>query len=217
MKQSRDFFWPSYVDLMTALFLTMLVLFVLSYKLFKDKETQNQKLITNLQVQLQDKKKLDQIKEALKRLNGNYFSYDSTYRRYELNFPVQFDEWSPTLPPESITPLNQAGQFLARQMQALDNKVQYLVVVEGRAAKDRKSPDNAAVNQDRKEIRELSYNRAMAVIRQWQAAGITMPANVEVIAAGSGFRGLGRYTGANEKYNRRFIIQIQPKIGSIGD
>ena len=35
MKESKDFFWPSYVDLMTALFLTMLVMFVLSYKLFQ--------------------------------------------------------------------------------------------------------------------------------------------------------------------------------------
>ncbi len=217
MKQSRDFFWPSYVDLMTALFLTMLVLFVLSYKLFKDKEAQNQKLITNLQVQLKEKKKLDQIKEALKRLDGQYFSYDSTYRRYELNFPVQFDQWSADLPPDAQTPLTNAGTFLANQMKALDDNIQYLVVVEGRAAKDRKAPENAPVNQDRKEIRELSYNRAMAVIRQWRQAGVQIPPNVEVVAAGSGFKGLGRYTGDQEGLNRRFIIQIQPKIGSIGD
>ena len=31
----------------------------------------------------------------------------------------------------------------------------------------------------------------------------------------SGFRGAGRYTGADEAKNKRFIIQIQPKIGSI--
>ena len=41
MKESKDFFWPSYVDLMTALFLTMLVMFVLSFKLFKDKQRDN--------------------------------------------------------------------------------------------------------------------------------------------------------------------------------
>ncbi len=217
MKQSKDFFWPSYVDLMTALFLTMLVLFVLSYKLFKDKESQNQRLIRDLQVELKEKKKLDQIKEALKRLDGQYFSYDSTFRRYELNFPVQFDQWSADLPPDAQAPLTKAGTFLANQMQALDNSIQYLVVVEGRAAKDRQAPDDAPVNQDRKEIRELSYNRAMAVIRQWRQAGVRLPPNVEVIAAGSGFKGLGRYTGNQEGLNRRFIIQIQPKIGSIGD
>lgn len=217
MKQSRDFFWPSYVDLMTALFLTMLVLFVLSYKLFKDKEAQNQRLIGDLQVQLHEKKKLDEIKEALKRLEGTYFSYNRRYRRYELNFPVQFARWSYELPADAQAPLNRAGLFLAQQMKALDENVQYLVVVEGRAAKDRNLPDSDPINSDRPEVRQLSYNRAMAVIRQWERAGIVLPPNVEVVAAGSGFRGVGRYTGAQEGLNRRFIIQIQPKIGSIGD
>ena len=36
-QQSSDFFWPSYVDLMTSLFVVMLVLFVYSFKLFKDR------------------------------------------------------------------------------------------------------------------------------------------------------------------------------------
>ena len=217
MKPSRDFFWPSYVDLMTALFLTMLVLFVLSYKLFKDKERGLQAAKYALEVQLAEKKKLDQIKKALARLEGNYFTYNDAYKRYELNFPVQFAQWSAQLPASAQDPLDQAGAFLARHMQALDNSVQYLVVVEGRAAKERKLPDNHPINTDRAEVRQLSYNRAMAVIRQWEAAGIKMPANVEVVAAGSGFRGLGRYTGESEGLNRRFIIQIQPKIGSIGD
>ncbi len=36
-KNSRNFFWASYADLMTALFIVTLVLFVLSYKMFNDK------------------------------------------------------------------------------------------------------------------------------------------------------------------------------------
>jgi len=217
MKQSKDFFWPSYVDLMTALFLMMLVLFVLSYKRFKDKERSLEKARHALEVQLKEKRKLDEIKEALKRLNGRYFTYNARYRRYELNFPVQFAQWSDALPAEAQAPLTQAGRLLARQMKALDGTVQYLVVVEGRAAKDRRLPDTDPVNTDRAEVRQLSYNRAMAVIRHWQTQGIALPSNVEVVAAGSGFRGVGRYTGEQEGLNRRFIIQIQPKIGSIGD
>ena len=46
--QSKGFFWPSYADLMTSLFVIMLVLFILSFKLFKDREqemvAQNEKL-----------------------------------------------------------------------------------------------------------------------------------------------------------------------------
>ncbi len=217
MKQSKDFFWPSYVDLMTALFLTMLVLFVLSYKLFKDKESQNQKLINELQVQLEEKKKLDQIKKALERLESNYFKYKAEYKRYELTFDVNFAQWKYDLPEETKQPLVEAGRFLERQIQTLDDDTQYLVIVEGRAAKEPRLPDTDYSNQDRDDIRQLSYNRALAVLRLWESNGIQMPANVELVAAGSGNRGKGRYEGMNERLNRRFIIQIQPKIGSIGD
>ena len=215
MKQSKDFFWPSYVDLMTALFLTMLVLFVLSYKLFRDKRASLEQANAKLEVQLKEKKKLDEIKLALKKLESRYFKYNPKYKRYELNFPVQFAGWSYALPPDSEGPLLNAGQFLARQMQGLDENVQYLVVVEGRAAKEPRLPDSDPVNRDSDAVRQLSYNRAMAVLRLWQVSGITRPKNVELIAAGSGQRGLGRYVGLSEGLNRRFIIQVQPKIGSI--
>ena len=219
MKESKDFFWPSYVDLMTALFLTMLVMFVLSYKLFKDKQRDNDKLIYDLKVQVQEKRKLDEIKAALKRLESNYFEYNPTYKRYELKFPVTFAPKSDVLPYEAQMPLVKAGRFLLSQMQAqalkTDN-VQYLIVVEGRAAKDLRYPANDPHNLDGPAVRQLSYSRALAVIRLWEQAGLRFPGNLEVVAAGSGFRGAGRYTGSQEALNKRFIIQIQPKIGSIG-
>ncbi|MBH8568573.1 hypothetical protein KB206_06755 [Microvirga sp. STS02] len=218
MKESKDFFWPSYVDLMTALFLTMLVLFVLSYKLFKDKQRDNDKLIYDLKVQVQEKRKLDEIKAALKRLESNYFEYNATYKRYELKFPVTFAPKSDVLPYEAQAPLVKAGRFLLSQMQAIknDDKVQYLIVVEGRAAKDLRYPANDPHNLDGPAVRQLSYSRALSVIRLWEQAGLRFPSNLEVVAAGSGFRGAGRYTGSQEALNKRFIIQIQPKIGSIG-
>ena len=218
MKESKDFFWPSYVDLMTALFLTMLVLFVLSYKLFKDKQRDNDKLIYDLKVQVQEKRKLDEIKAALARLESSYFEYNPRYKRYELKFSVTFASQSAVLPGDAQTPLVKAGRFLLSQMQAIktDDNVQYLIVVEGRAAKDLRYPANDPHNLDGPGVRQLSYNRAMAVIRLWEQAGLRFPANLEVIAAGSGFRGAGRYTGSQEALNKRFIIQIQPKIGSIG-
>ncbi len=218
MKQSKDFFWPSYVDLMTALFLIMLVLFVLSYKLFRDKQRDNDKLIYDLRVQVQEKRKLDYIKAALKRLESNYFEYNPIYKRYELKFPVTFAPKSDVLPANAQVPLIKAGRFLLSQMQALktDDNVQYLIVVEGRAAKDLRYPATDPHNLDGPAVRQLSYSRALAVIRLWEQAGLRFPGNLEVVAAGSGFRGTGRYTGAQEALNKRFVIQIQPKIGSIG-
>lgn len=216
----RDFFWPSYVDLMTALFLVMLVLFVLSYKRFQDKNASLEQAKARLEVQLQEKKKIDEIRAALKRLEDpRYFIYNQRYKRYELNFPVEFQPQRYDLPAEARQPLIQAGQFLLRQMQALDraDNVQYLVVVEGRAAKNPNLPDSDPRNLDGAAVRQLSYNRAMEVIRLWESAGLRFPANLELVAAGSGFKGVGRYTGFREEAkNKRFIIQIQPKIGSLG-
>ena len=218
MKESKDFFWPSYVDLMTALFLTMLVLFVLSFKRFKDKEVSLQVANKQLNVQLQEKRKLDEIKAALKRLESDYFIYNQRYKRYELNFPVTFAPQSAVLPTNAQTPLVKAGRFLLNQMKALEtnDNVQYLIVVEGRAAKDLRYPASDPRNLDGPAVRQLSYSRALAVIRLWEQAGLRFPSNLEVVAAGSGFRGAGRYVGAQEGLNKRFIIQIQPKIGSIG-
>ena len=218
MKESKDFFWPSYVDLMTALFLTMLVMFVLSYKLFKDKQRDNDKLIYDLKVQVQEKRKLDEIKAALKRLESDYFIYNQRYKRYELNFPVTFAPQSAVLPTNAQTSLVKAGRFLLNRMKALetDDNVQYLIVVEGRAAKDLRYPASDPRNLDGPAVRQLSYSRALSVIRLWEQAGLRFPSNLEVVAAGSGFRGVGRYVGAQEGLNKRFIIQIQPKIGSIG-
>ncbi|MFC6222734.1 hypothetical protein ACFP2F_05730 [Hymenobacter artigasi] len=218
MKESRDFFWPSYVDLMTALFLIMLVLFVLGFKRSNDKQRVNERLISELKVQVQEKRKLDEIKAALARLESSYFEYNARYKRYELKFPVTFASQSAVLPADAQTPLVKAGRFLLSQMQSIktDDKVQYLIVVEGRAAKDLRYPANDPHNLDGPAVRQLSYNRAMAVIRLWEQAGLRFPSNLEVIAAGSGFRGAGRYTGSEEALNKRFIIQIQPKIGSIG-
>jgi hypothetical protein len=216
----RDFFWPSYVDLMTALFLVMLVLFVLSYKRFQDKNASLAQAKARLEVQLKEKKKIDEIRAALRRLEDpRYFVYNQRYKRYELNFPVEFQPQRYDLPAEARQPLIQAGQFLLRQMQALDraDNVQYLVVVEGRAAKNPNLLDSDPRNLDGAAVRQLSYNRAMEVIRLWESAGLRFPANLELVAAGSGFKGVGRYTGFREEAkNKRFIIQIQPKIGSLG-
>lgn len=218
MKQSKDFFWPSYVDLMTALFLTMLVLFVLSYKLFNDKQQSLIAANARLEVQLREKKKLDEIKEALKRLdNSRYFTYNKAYKRYELNFEVLFQPGRYDLPTAARQPLIEAGQFLLRQVQSLRNDgIQYLVIIEGRAAMNPNFAASAPQNADQQAVRELSYNRALAVVFLWQQAGIQFPKNIEVIPAGSGYRGAGRYRGyAKEQLNKRFIIQIQPKIGSL--
>ena len=212
MNQDRNnFFWPSYVDLMTALFLVMLVLFVLSYKQFQDK-------VTELNAKVVEKEKLDQILTALQSLQGRYFTYRPDCKRHELRVNVVFAPRQATLPPEAQDSLYLAGQFLLNRISAIPRRlnVKYLIVVEGRAAKDTyKSPDDPA-NRDGPVVRQLSFERAMALVNFWRARGLAFDErHFEIVAAGSGFRGSCRYTGAEETYNRRFVIQIIPKIGAL--
>jgi hypothetical protein len=60
----------------------------------------------------------------------------------------------------------------------------------------------------------LSYQRALALYKFWESNGVEFDRNTfEVIIAGSGFYGAGRYAGAQETRNKRFLIQVIPKIG----
>ena len=210
MKQdSKDFFWPSYVDLMTALFIVMLVLFVLSYKLFQDKQSE-------LLVQVEQLRKIQEIELALKGLEGKYFRFDPVNKRHELKVDVTFDKDSWVIKEKDKEVLYRAGLTLKKIIEDIkeDQGVKYLVIIEGMAARD---PYNPRFHVDKRDYGyQLSYNRALALLNFWQARNIQFNANrFEIIIAGSGFHGTGRYTGRREYENKRFLIQVIPKIGKI--
>lgn len=211
-KETKDFFWPSYVDLMTVLFIVMLVLFVLSYKMFQDKDKENQELIKELQVKAEEKEKIDEINAALMSLDGKYFDYKEDYKRHELLVDVLFGQSSAEIPNSSLKPLQEAGNELSRVLNSITNDdVKYLIVVDGRAAKYQNGdPRNIS---EREYAFELSYRRALALVKYWQSAGIKLPKEkIELVAAGSGFEGVGRFGNQND---RRFVIQILPKVGTL--
>ncbi|WP_299762056.1 OmpA family protein [uncultured Pontibacter sp.] len=211
-KESRDFFWPSYVDLMTVLFLVMLVLFVLSFKLFKDKDQENRDNIARLQVEVQEKRKLDEIKAALARLDDDYFQYNEQFKRHELLVDVLFEQSSAEIPQRARAPLRRAGENLSQVINSIEDKdVKYLIVIDGRAASFPKG-DPRNVSQ-REYALQLSYQRALSLLEYWQNQGIRFPKDrIELIAAGSGFEGAGR---KGDIRDRRFVIQILPKVGTL--
>ena len=62
----------------------------------------------------------------------------------------------------------------------------------------------------------LSYRRAYEVYQIWKKGSkeniLSFMDNTEVLVAGSGVDGVGRYPAAEEKRNQRFLIQIIPKF-----
>ena len=88
-EKHKDFFWPSYVDLMTALFAVVLVLFVLTYfKLNKEKQQiEREKVIKEQEAAL-----LNKVKANFKLFESEpeIFYFDTTYNRIQLAFQIKF-------------------------------------------------------------------------------------------------------------------------------
>jgi len=88
----------------------------------------------------------------------------------------------------------------------------YQMVIEGNAAIKWEKWKSGNFNKDDIPMYRLSYNRALALYLYWKSKGFDFRKyNTEVIIAGSGFNGNNRDNKVQD-YNKRFIIQIIPKI-----
>ncbi|GGG45524.1 hypothetical protein [Hymenobacter glacieicola] len=216
-RQSNDFFWPSYVDLMTSLFVVMLVLFVYSFKLFKDREGELQKANGELKVRAAELEQITKIRNSLQQLEGRYFRYDPANERHELLVPVQFEAGRDEIQEAYKPALLQAGRRLRTVLKSIktDQPVRYLVIVEGMAARyPQGDPRNTREEQT---TYQLSYRRALNLLNLWKQNGLNFSQDrgIELIIGGSGFYGTGRYSGRREGDNKRFLIQVIPKVGRI--
>ena len=234
-EKRKDFFWISYVDLMTALFAVVLVLFVLTYyQLNKEKdEIEKQKKIKEQEAAL-----LNKVKANFKLFEADpgIFYFDSTYSRIQLAFQIKFHRGLNYyhINQEDIDnfyqtkyKLDELGKKLKiiintfksqKQSDPTMKDISYLMVISGSASRLR--GDNDYDNY------LLSYQRALSLYYYWKSTlGIDFDSPlyhdiIELQISGVGFGGLGRfnypYSVSNtveEEKNQRFIINIAPKIG----
>ena len=229
MSKSRkeSFFWTSYSDLMTSLFFVMLLLFVLVFVLFRNKMVEmdeNQKKIVQLEASINLLKgeirtteaqlnKIKEIEESVKNIDQNYFEYDPDFRRHTLrNIRVSFRQASSNInniPLAERNRLLDAGRAIKRfvnEAVSRNPEIKYLLIVEGQASRD----------AYRRNF-ELSYERALALVKYWKNNGLNFnDNNCELIISGSGTESLFRIQG-NEAANQRFVIHIIPKTGEINN
>ena len=206
--KGSDFFWPSFTDLMTSLFFIMLVLYVLTYL-----KLSNQKKATELQL-----REIKKIQDAVKALPEKYFKYDPVNQRYKLNLYVNFLSNKSNINDLDINTrenLYEAGKSISSLMQKLNSSnknVSYLLIIEGNTQRSDlnlnyiKMPDVGY---------KLSYDRSLSLVNFWQSKGLDFKKidNCELMIVGSGYFGKSRE--ANEDENRKFTIQITPKIGEV--
>ena len=197
--KKESFFWTSYSDIMTSLFFVMMVLFVLVIVLLH-------KRMEATETQLQEIKK---VEESTKDLSKDYFEYRPEYKKYVLNIQVRYPAGKSDLNDITASDKDIQLEKLAKAGEEIQDFLkkhsenQYVLIIEGQASKD-----NYLFNY------ELSYQRALALMRYWiEDKGITFGNNCEILISGSGDGRLDTHSMREsvETENQRFLIHILPK------
>jgi hypothetical protein len=210
--KSNNFFWPSYVDLMTVLFAIALVLFVLSFKLFDDR---SKELVDEKGKVLVIAEKYEKIKDIEKQIqaieNTGKFDYDNVYKRFilkDLTGKEIFKSHEDKIKEEYKNPSIEAGICVRKLLEKFSHEknLRFMIVIEGNTA----NKWDGSLDKDDLYGYKLSYKRALALYNLWLSAKINFPKGTEIIISGSGFSGVGR--DPIEENNKRFLIHIIPKI-----
>lgn len=218
-EKHKDLFWLSYSDLMTSLFFIMLVLFVVCICKMKVANTQLQSALKEANA---TNKQLQQILQLEAQFEELGKSSDLKYVEEKKMFVAKdfigieiFNPLNDVIKPEYIKTVDKVGRSLQEIVKRLHEKnpnLKFQLVIEGNAAIPWKLLKTKSYNADNIQMYELSYHRALSLYRRWKAKGLNFRNyNTEIIIAGSGFNGINRDMKVEEN-NKRFIIQIIPKI-----
>lgn len=113
---------------------------------------------------------------------------------------------------ETVDKVGKSLQEIVKRLQEKNPNLNFQLVIEGNAAIPWQQLREHSYNADNLEMYKLSYRRALALYQRWRAKGLNFRNyNTEIIIAGSGFNGINRDMKVEEN-NKRFIIQIIPKI-----
>lgn len=204
-----NIFWISYSDLMTSLFFVMLVLFVVTIGYLKIQQT-------GLEITIERQKKLLRIEEQFKPLEeSGYFNYLPECKKYvvkDLQGIEIFEPNKSVIKTEYVQSTKNVGKEIEKFLKKLsaDNpELSYLLVIEGNMA----NTVEQSIDKDSHYGYTKSFERALAVYNLWDDNNIDLRKyNTEIMLCGSGFNGLCREENENEKNNKRFSIQIIPKV-----
>ncbi len=211
-EKHKDSFWLSYSDLMTSLFFIMLVLFIVCICKMKtalnDANASNEQLQQILQLETQ-------FEELSKSSDLKYVEEKKMFVAKDFIGVEIFNPNNDVIKAEYIETVDKVGKSLQEIVKRLHEKnpnLNFQLVIEGNAAIPWKQLREHSYNADNLEMYKLSYRRALALYQRWRAKGLNFrDYNTELIIAGSGFNGINRDMKVEEN-NKRFIIQIIPKI-----
>lgn len=219
--KKNNIFWIGYSDLMTSLFFIMLVLFVMAIGYLKVKNSENERLIKELQSReqglIKEKEKLEKLLNLEKQfeplIKDNSFYYLPDCKKFIVKDLMGIEIFEPNefaIKQEYIQKAIDAGIRIKDFLKLLNKQnpeLSYLLVIEGNMA----NTFDQRINKDENYGYLISYQRALSVYKLWLRNNINFrDYNVEVMLCGSGFNGLCR--DDVEDNNKRFSIQIIPKV-----
>lgn len=234
----KSLFWTSYSDLMTSLFFAMLVLFVVVVVAMGESnrglvvakeqlEGTNQELIAakeqleealkRADVTIEQQNQVLRLQEQFRSLsNSSSLDYDEEKRMFYAKDFVGVEIFKPNeaeIKQEYLAKVDKVGKDIKTIIDTLSkssSSFKFQLVIEGTAAIPYKELHAGTYNKDNYEMYLLSYKRALSLYNRWANLRLR-DGNTEIIIAGSGFNGINR-DKINENNNKRFIIQIIPKI-----
>ena len=213
----KTLFWTSYSDLMTSLFFTMLVLFVVVVIAMGQTNIKLRELLNNTTAEKEQLERITHLKDQFQTLTeSGSLEYDEEKCMFYVKDFVGIEIFEPNqgiIKPEYISTVDEVGKEIKNIINALNSNngnFKFQLVIEGTAAIPFRELVAKTYNPDNKEIYLLSYIRALALYERWKHLKFR-ESNTEVIIAGSGFNGINRDKKVEDN-NKRFVIQIIPKI-----
>lgn len=216
-KGKESYFWTSYSDLMTSLFFIMLVLFVLIIVVLHNYNKKLAEALGEAEATVEQLKQITQLGDQFEELsNSSALDYDEKKKMFYAKDFVGIDIFysnDDKIKEDLLPTVDKVGKSLQMLIKTLHDKnpdLNFQLVIEGTAAIPWEELRNHSFNPDNKDMYELSYQRALALYMRWKNLNLRQY-NTEIIIAGSGFTGINRDI-KNEDNNKRFVIQIIPKI-----
>ncbi len=228
MKRNQDngSFWLSYSDLMTSMFFIMLVLFIVclvkvsvSYRELEREKQKTEQILAETQATNEQLQQILQLDKQFKELsNSSRLGYDDEKKMFYARDFVGIEIFNPNddnIKEEYLEKVEEVGndlKIILQKLHAENPRFSYQLVIEGTAAIKWDHKMAGTYDPDNQEMYWLSYRRALALYNKWKAQGLNLREyNTEIIIAGSGFNGINR-DNRIEDNNKRFIIQIIPKV-----
>lgn len=221
----KALFWTSYADLMTSMFFAMLVLFVVFVVAMGSANRRIQELLNKSEVendsikasntQLQQIIKLNEQFETLTKSSSLNYDADKKmfYAKDFVGIEI-FQSEGYDIKEEYLATVDKVGRDIKKLITSLKEKnsdIKYMLVIEGTAAIPYNQLRVGTYNSDNQGMYLLSYRRALALYNRWKDLGFR-EGTTEIIIAGSGFNGINRDERIEDN-NKRFVIQIIPKVG----